>query len=116
MTRPAVTWDRLLAWTRANEIPDGALVHDDEGRKVTGAHYDSPTRRLFLLSGYEGRNKDPVITLERLRETGGQLEVPPEAELWFEGYKIMDDAKVVDLGDLELDGGGHRLFLQRRWG
>jgi hypothetical protein len=110
--RAAVRWEHLLAWTKANGIPDSALARDENMRMVMNVRRDAPAQRLYLIAWYR-----------QLPLTWGQLRADAETEgaqagdeLWFDGERVFDDVKVVDLGDIEDEDGRHYLILQRRWG
>lgn len=121
---PPVTLERLLRWTTANEVPEGALVYDDQGRMIDAVRYDKPVKRVWLETAYADRTERKPFTLKRLLEAAEEMQVPPEAEFWHDGQRVFNDVPVIDLGDGEIDGfdvtaatpAGHYLFLQRRWG
>lgn len=120
---PPVTLERLLRWAAANEVPEDALVNDDDGRMITTVRYDKPTDRIYLESAY----LDPgdttgyrpftlMLFVQGISGTGA----PDSAQLWHDGGRIFDDAPVIDLSGEgaagPADDGNHYLTLQRRWG
>lgn len=118
---PPVTLERLLRWTAANEVPDHALVNDDDGAIITTVRYDKPANRILLETARTDRAQGRVpFTTVLFTQTLGQLGAPDSAQLWFDGGRLFNDAPVVDLSGEgaagPADDGNCYLTLQRRWG
>lgn len=120
---PPVTLERLLRWIAANEVPDHALVNDDDGKIITTVRYDKPANRIWLESAHLDRSNPAgyrPFTVTLFVQTLGQLGAPDSAQLWLDGGRVFNDVPVIDLSGEgaagPADDGNHYLTLQRRWG
>lgn len=115
MARPALHWEYVLSWAQDNKVTDEAVISDDNGAEVTGVHRNDGLGRLYLGTSYGATRR--AFTWGRLKEVALAAGAQAGDLLIFDGGRLSDDVKVVDIGLVEDGDDGHdHLVLQRRWG